>query len=233
MQLVLSGIRIDVYRKKIKNMHLHVKPPDGRVIISAPMRASNKAVETFARTNLDWIKKQIKKIEEQPPCARRQYVSGETLCIWGEPYFLTLEEGSKKNSFAIQGNRVILSMRGESTAAQREKYVREQYRILLKQEIGRLLPKWEQITGLHCESWHTKYMTTRWGTCNTGKKRLWFNVQLAQKPADCLEYVILHELAHTRVSNHGPQFVSIMDQYMPHWREVQKKLNESYFSHVT
>lgn len=229
MQLNLSGIPIEVRKKKIKNMHLYVKPPDGRVIISAPLRVSNKSIEAFARTNLDWIKRQITKIEEQPLYDKRQYVSGETLYIWGKPYVLFFEEVSgknpRKNFFAIQEDKVILCMSGESTVEQREKYVREQYRALLKEEINRLLPKWETITGMHCESWHTKYMTTRWGTCNTGKKRLWFNVQLAQKPVDCLEYVILHELAHTRVSNHGPQFAAIMDQYMPNWREIRKKLN--------
>lgn len=225
MQINLSGIPIEVQKKNIKNMHLYVKPPNGNVIISAPMTMNDKAIEMFARTKLGWIKNQIKKFEEQPRCNKRQYVSGETLYVWGKQYFLTFEENRQRNSFVMRGDKIILSMRNESTVKQRESYIREQYRSLLKSEVEHLLPKWEKITGLHCDSWQTKYMTTRWGTCNTEKKRLWFNVQLAQKPIDCLEYVILHELAHTQVRNHGPQFVAIMDKYMSYWRDVQKKLN--------
>lgn len=226
MQIILSGIPIRIQKKNIKNMHLYVKPPNGAVTISAPITMSDKAIEVFAKTRLEWIKNQIKKYEEQPRCDKRQYVSGETLYVWGKQYYLTFEENRKCNSFVMKGNKIILSMRSESTIKQRENYVREQYRTLLKNEIEALLPKWERITGLHCESWQTKYMTTRWGTCNIEKKRLWFNVQLAEKSIECLEYIILHELIHTQVKNHGSKFVEIMDKYMPYWREIQKKLNE-------
>ena len=97
---------------------------------------------------------------------------------------------------------------------------------MLKQEIERLLPKWERITELHCEGWQTKYMVTRWGTCNTEKKKLWFNLQLAQKPIECLEFVILHELIHLRTRKHDATFVAYMDLYMPNWREVRDELNQ-------
>lgn len=225
MQINLSGIPIEIKKKNIKNMHLSVKPPNGSVVISAPTYMSNKAIEMFARTKLGWIKNQIKKYEEQPRSAKKQYVSGETLYIWGEQYFLEFRENRNKNIFEMHGNKVILGMRSETTVAMREAFVREQYRLLLKQEIEILLPKWEKITGLKCDSWQTKYMTTRWGSCNTDKKRLWFNVQLAQKPLECLEYVILHELVHTVVKNHGEDFIAYMDKYMVLWRDVQKLLN--------
>ena len=117
-------------------------------------------------------------------------------------------------------------MREESTVKQRENYVREQYRILLKAEIERLLPKWERLTELYCDSWQTKYMLTRWGTCNTEKKKLWLNLQLAQKPIECLEYVILHELLHLKERTHNSDFISCMDLYMKDWRAVRKELND-------
>ena len=97
---------------------------------------------------------------------------------------------------------------------------------MLKEKIELYLPKWEQITVLYCDSWQTKYMTTRWGTCNTATKKIWFNLQLAKKPVECLEYVMLHELAHLKVRNHGKDFVAILDKYMPYWRETRKLLNE-------
>ena len=227
MKIVVSGIPIDIQKKNIKNMHLQVKPPDGHVVISAPTSIDDKAIEAYARTNLSWIKKQIEKFQQQPRSAKRQYVSGETMYIWGKQYFLTFIPDSQKNSFTIQGDKVILSMREESTVKQRENYVREQYRLLLKKEIERLLPKWEQITGLHCDSWQTKYMATRWGTCNTDKKKLWFNLQLAQKPVECLEYIILHELIHLLERTHNSTFVAYMDLYMKDWRAVKKELNDS------
>lgn len=227
MRIVISGIPIDIQKKNIKNMHLQVKPPDGHVVISAPTSMDDKAIEVYARTNLSWIKKQIEKFQQQPRSAKRQYVSGETMYIWGKQYYLTFIPDSQKNNFEIQGDKVLLSMRKDSTVKQRENYVREQYRLLLKSEIERLLPKWESITGLKCVSWQTKYMVTRWGTCNTDKKKLWFNLQLAQKPIECLEYVILHELIHLRERTHNSSFIAYMDLYMKDWRAIRKQLNDS------
>ena len=226
MQIVISGIPIDIHKKNIKNMHLQIKPPNGQVVISAPLSMDDKAIEVYARTNLGWIKKQIEKFQQQPRSAKRQYVSGETKYIWGKQYYLSFVPDSRKNSFKIQGNSIVLSMRKNSTVKQREKYIREQYRRLLKGEIEKILPKWEQITGLHCESWQIKYMITRWGTCNTEKKKLWFNLQLAQKPVECLEYVILHELIHLKERTHYSIFIAYMDMYMKNWREVRKELND-------
>lgn len=226
MQIVISGIPIDIHKKNIKNMHLQIKPPNGQVVISAPLSMDDKAIEVYARTNLGWIKKQIEKFQQQPRSAKRQYVSGETMYILGKQYYLSFVPDSRKNSFKIQGNSIVLSMRKNSTVKQREKYIREQYRQLLKGEIEKILPKWEQITGLHCESWQIKYMITRWGTCNTEKKKLWFNLQLAQKPVECLEYVILHELIHLKERTHNSIFIAYMDMYMKNWREVRKELND-------
>ena len=226
MRIVISGIPIDIQKKNIKNMHLQVKPPDGHVVISAPASMDDKAIEVYARTNLSWVKKQIEKFQQQPRSAKRQYVSGETMYIWGKQYYLTFIPDFQKNNFEIQGDKVLLFMREDSTVRQRENYVREQYRLLLKGEIERLLPKWETITGLKCDSWQTKYMVTRWGTCNTDKKKLWFNLQLAQKPIECLDYVILHELIHLRERTHNSTFIAYMDMYMKNWRAVRKELND-------
>lgn len=231
MKFTIGGINIEVQKKDIKNLHLYVKPPNGKVVISAPLTMDDKAIEMFARVNLRWIRKQISEYEEQPRFDKRQYISGECLYIWGKQYFLTFIENRSKNSFQIQGNKVILSMRAESTVEQRERYVREQYRAMLEIEIKRLLPRWEELTEIHCDSWQTKYMITKWGTCNIDKKKIWFNLQLAQKPIECLEYVILHELIHLKERSHNSLFCSYMDLYMPNWREVRKSLNNSKLDH--
>lgn len=227
MQIEISGIEIDVQKKNIKNLHLAVVPPDGRVRVSAPMHISDESIAMFVRTKLSWIKKQQDKFEKQPRQCEREYVSGETFYVFGQQYFLRVEYSYKGNSLVLEGNEAILTVRKESTSKQREAFVNEWYRSLLKDKIEIYLPKWEKITGLYCDSWQTKYMTTRWGTCNTNTRKIWLNLQLAKKPIDCLEYVILHELVHLKIRNHNKDFVSMMDRYMPYWGEIRKKLNDS------
>ena len=226
MQIEISGIKIEVQKKNIKNLHLVVAPPDGKVRVSAPIQLSDESIAMFVRTKLSWIKKQQEKFAKQPRQCEREYVSGETLYVFGQQYFLRVEYSYKGNSLVLEGNEAILTVRKESTAKQREAFVNEWYRSKLKEKIEIYLPKWERITGLHCDSWQTKYMTTRWGTCNTNTRKIWLNLQLAKKPIECLEYVILHELAHLKVRNHSKDFVAIMDQYMPYWRETKKLLND-------
>lgn len=227
MRIVISGIPIDVQKKNIKNMHLQVKPPDGHVVISAPNSVDDKAIEAYARAQLGFIKRSIAKFKEQPRASKRQYVTGETMYIWGKPYYLVFSADNQKNSFEIQNQNVILSMSSKSTVKQRDAFVREEYRKLLKAEIEKKLPKWEQQTGLKCDSWQTKYMVTKWGACNTDKKKLWFNLQLAQKPPRCLDYIILHELTHLITRKHDATFIANMDRFMPNWREIRKELNDS------
>ena len=226
MQIEIAGIKIEVQKKNIKNLHLVVAPPEGKVRVSAPMHLSDESIAMFVRTKLGWIKKQQEKFKKQPRQTEREYVSGETLYVWGQQYFLRVDYSYKGNSLVLEGNEAILTVRKESTASQREAFVNEWYRALLKEKIETYLPKWEKITGLHCDSWQTKYMTTRWGTCNTNTGKIWLNLQLAKKPIECLEYVILHELAHLKVRNHSKEFVALMDQYMPYWREIKKLLND-------
>jgi predicted metal-dependent hydrolase len=229
--LDISGIPIEICKKDIKNMHLYVKPPKGNVIVSAPFSMGDEAIERFVRTKTSWIKKQIAKFDDQSRQSEREYVSGETFYVWGKQYYLQIECGSK-NSLVLSGNKAILTVRKESTVKQRENFVREWYRELLKTEIARLLPRWEKVTGLKTTSWQTKYMTTRWGTCNMKTGKIWLNLQLAKKSPECLEYIILHELIHLVEKKHNEKFVSLMDKYMPMWREVKNKLNSQTLDYM-
>ena len=148
MQMQVAEVAIEVQKKKIKNMHLYVKPPCGRVVISAPLRVPNKAIELFARTNLPWVRRQIKKFQEQPRAAKRQYVSGETFYLWGEPYRLVVIE-SQKPAYKIMGDKILLYLPKKSSVDWREKFMREVYRAELIKKAEVLLPKWEKITGLN------------------------------------------------------------------------------------
>lgn len=226
MQIVVSGIPVKIIKKNIKNMHLYVKPPNGNVEVSAPMTMTDESISLFVRTKLGWIRKQQSKFANQERQSVREYVSGESLYLFGKQYYLQVVHTSPKNSVTLEGEKAILNVRKNSTTEQRSAFVNEWYREQLKKQVSILLPKWEKLTGLYASSWQIKYMTTRWGTCNTATKKIWLNLQLAKKPIDCLEYVILHELAHIKVRNHGEDFVNIMNLYMPYWREIRKKLND-------
>lgn len=166
----LNGIEIEIQKKKIKNLHLRVRP-DGSVCLSAPKWVKEAEIIRFARNNSDWIRDQKKKYSERP----------------GKDYY----EGLKTE---------------------------------FEEKIRTLLPKWEKITGLYCSSWHTRYMTSRWGSCIPSKGRLCFNLQLADKPQVCLEYVILHELMHLRYAGHGEDFKNGLSLYMPEWRVYRRML---------
>ena len=231
MPLIISNIPIEVNKKNIKNMHLYVKAPNGKVSVSAPLSMSDEAIERFVRTKFNWIRNQIRKFDNQQRQSEREYVSGETFYVWGKRYYLQIEY-SNKNSLALIRDRAVLTVRKESTSEQREAFVREWYREQLKADIARLLPKWEKITGLKASAWQTKYMTTRWGTCNSNTGKLWFNLQLAKKTPECLEYVILHELCHLEEKNHSERFIALMDKYMPMWRELKATLNEQTLDYM-
>lgn len=229
--LSISGISIEVCKKRIKNMHLYVKPPNGHVTVSAPLSMSDAVIERFVRTRASWIKRQVAKFDNQPRQSERGYVSGETHYVWGKQYYLKTEFGNK-NSLTLSGDKAVLTVRQESTAGQRENYVREWYRGLLKAEAERSFPKWELATGLKPTGWQTKYMTTRWGSCNTKTGKIWLNLQLAKKTPECLEYVILHELIHLAEKKHNGRFIALMDTYMPMWREVRMTLNDQVLDYM-
>ena len=226
MIVTINGIPIRINRKTIKNMHLYVKPPDGHVEVSAPWSLSDESVEMFIRSKIGWIKRQQENFSSQQRQTKREYVSGEAFYLWGVQYYLLVNYSNKGNSLVIDGDKAILTVRKESSALQRENYVNEWFRATLKKEVERLMPKWERQTGLHPNSWQTKNMTTRWGTCNVQSKKIWLNLQLAKKPVECLEYIILHELAHLKEKKHNAAFVAIVDRYMPNWKDVRKKLND-------
>ena len=224
MQITVSGIDVQVNKKNIKNMHLSVKPPLGKVVVSAPLLLSTKSIENFVRLNLGWIKKQQEKFIKQPRMSARQYVSGETYYIFGKQFFLEFVP-SKKRTFKIDGTKILLYMPENSSVGNRQKFIREKFRKILIEQLERLIPKWEETTNLHCESFKTKYMTTRWGTCNSKAKRIWINLQMVEKPLECLEYIILHELIHLKISNHGKDFIEMMNQFMPDWKDRKNLLN--------
>lgn len=219
-----DGLEIEVIRKRIKNVHLHVER-DGRVYVTAPMQTPARTIEDFVIQHTDWIRKSLERYRSVPEIPERRYETGETVFVLGREYELTFVPG-KGCRFFIRDGRAYLIMPPQSAAEERIAYMREVYRAILTEQIKLLFPKWERITGLRANEVRTKYMKTRWGTCNSSAKRIWLSLQLAQHPQRCIEYVMLHELIHFWEQNHGPRFKAHMDRFMPDWREIKKELNK-------
>ena len=203
MTMKIHDIEIEIIKKNIRNLHLSVLPPNGSVRISAPLFVSDENIRLFAISKISWIRTQQSKFAGQLRHSKREFVSGETICIGGKQYYLQVEYSSNADNFLLDGEKAILTVRRESTAKQRENYVNEVLRQYLKNEINRLLPVWEQKTGLQCKRWVVKYMKTRWGTYSGTTGTVSFNLQLAHKPVECLEYIIVHELGHIMHHNHA------------------------------
>jgi predicted metal-dependent hydrolase len=223
--MIVSGIEIEVVKKNIKNMHLSVLPPMGKVRISAPTDASDDAINLFAITKIGWIKKQIEEFVNQPRQSEREYVSGESHYIWGRRYRMEVKHSKIKNNVEIKASKLVLTVRENSTQQQRENVMKEWYRAEIKAKLPALIEKWEDIIGVKANDVGVKKMLTRWGTCNVEDKRIWVNLQLAKKPVNCLEYVVVHELVHLLEKNHTTVFVEYMDKFLPNWRVIKDELN--------
>ena len=226
--IAVDGIDVEVTRKRIKNMYLRVRRGDGRAVVSAPLFTSEAAIRAFVSTKADWIRR--KQAEEKKRSAHAganasgAYACEEALFLWGERYAVETSFGGRFGVVLADGTARITLRRG-SSREQQEAAMREWYRAQLCARAERLVPLWEARTGLVCNEWRTKDMKTRWGTCNTRDRRIWLNVQLAKYPPECVEYIILHELAHLREPSHGAAFKAILDEHMPNWRSVRATLN--------
>lgn len=223
MKTEIHGINIDIVKRNVKNINIYVLPPDGRVKVSYPTCLTAETAAAFVKTKTDWIQKQICKFKTKAKYP--EFVSGETLYVFGKKYILQIEHCGRKNSLTLNGDTATLNVRKGSTANQRGAYINEWYRSLLTGKIKEYLITWEKITGLQSSGFQTKNMTSRWGSCNIQTKKIWLNLQLAKKPAECLEYVILHELVHLKIPNHGRNFYNMMNQFMPDWKERRRLLN--------
>jgi len=221
--MIISGIAVDVQRKKIKNMHLRVTQ-ECQVTLSVPLRTKDSDIEEFVTSKKDWIEDSLAKFKDASNDADQWYGQGGRICVLGKTYDV-IEIVGPILMCQMSENAVYLTCPDDCPYGSKEKYMREWYRSILKGILPDMFEKWENITDLHCSEWQTKYMKSRWGTCNHRTKKIWLNVRLAEKPVECIEYVVLHELAHTAVPDHGPRFKALLDRYMPDWEERKKILN--------
>ena len=222
----VGDLLIDVVKKDIKNLHLGVYPPDGRVRIASPLKVDDETIRLFAISKLKWIKKNQAKFQAQPRQSPREYVSGESHYYQGDRYLLNVIYHSSAPKVVVRNKTYLdLYVRHGSIQEQREQVLINWYRQQLKSKIPQLIAKWEQVIGVSINDWGVKKMKTRWGTCNIQAKRIWLNLELIKKPQHCLEYVIVHELVHLLERNHGDRFKAYMSRFMPNWNSYKQELN--------
>lgn len=224
-QIELGDITVDVVLKDIKNVHLSVYPPTGRVRISAPRRMSLDTIRVFAISKLDWIKQQQAKLREQERETPREYVERESHYVWGKRYLLTVIESDEPPSVELKHSRMLLRVRPGTDEEKRQEIVEEWYREQLKEAVPPLLERWQPRLGVQVERWFVQRMKTRWGSCNHKARTIRLNTELAKKPAECLEYIVVHELVHLLEPTHNARFLALMDQFMPKWQLHRQVLN--------
>jgi len=229
---ITSNLTIDVVRKDIKNMHLAVYPPTGRVRVAAPLRIDDEAVRLFAISKIAWIRKNQRNFVEQDRQSPRAFKQRESHYFQGKRYLLRITEQDAPAKVLLKTKTYIdLFVRPGTTTAQKQIIINEWYRSELKKLIPEIIGKWEQKIGVKVLDWKVKQMKTKWGTCNIEKKRIWINLELAKKPLHCLEYIIVHEMLHLIERHHNDRFLALMEKYMPQWRFYKEELNQLPVSH--
>lgn len=224
--IAFANIEVDVVRKDIKNMHLAVYPPHGRIRLSAPNKTDDEVLRLFAISKLGWIKKHVKNFKEQARETKRDYVSGESHYFNGKRYLLDVHYHDGYNKVKLVGaNKIQLWVKSNISIQDKANIMKEWYRKELKKQLPQLIEKWEKVIGVKCNDWGVKQMKTKWGACNTVDKRIWLNLELSKKPIICLEYILVHELVHLHERNHSDRFISLMDKFMPKWRLHRDELN--------
>lgn len=222
--MIVGGVSIDVVRKNIKNLHLGVYPPHGRVRVAAPLVLKDEAVRLAIIDKLGWIKRQRAQFENQPRQSQREMVNGESHYFMGRRYRLRVREHNGAVSVAIRGiSSLDVFVRPGTTAQRREALLLDWHRRELRAAIPPLLKKWERKLGVDLADWGIRKMKTKWGSCNSAARRIWLNLELAKKPLRCLEYIIVHELVHLIERRHNDRFVALMDKALPDWR-VRREL---------
>ena len=219
-------------RKPIKNLHLSVLPPGGKVRVSAPLTMKDDAIRTLLATRLGWIKRQQEKFRTQERQTPRDYVSGESHYYWGKRYRMEVIYDDNPPKVILKGkDKIILSVRPDSNRTKREQVMMDWYRKELRVIANSLIERWQKVIGVHLREWGIKRMKTRWGTCNQKAGRIWLNLELAKKPEHCLDFIIVHEMTHLLERSHNDRFKAHLDRFMPRWRQYKEELKRSVLSY--
>ena len=230
-QIQLGEIDIRVVRKAIKNVHLSVYPPDGHVHISAPDHMGLDKIRIFAISKLGWIKQQQKKVRAQERETQREYVDRESHYLWGDRYLLVNIPSTEPARVEIKHKQLLLFTQPESTYDRRESLIASWYRDQVRTVASEFVQKWEPVIKVKVRQIFIQKMRTKWGGCRPDRGHIRLNTELAKKPKECLEYIVVHEVVHMIEPHHNKQFTQYMDKLLPHWRHIRGELNRAPLAH--
>lgn len=225
MQITVGGVTVDVVQKAIKNVHLSVHPPTGRVTIAAPIHMSLDTVRLFAIAKVVWIRQQQAKLNQQDRETSREFLSRESHYVWGERYLMKVIEADAPAFIELKHKRMIFQIRPEWDSDRKKELLDGWYRDLMREAVQPLLAAWERKIGVKANAVSVRRMKTKWGSCNPTAKSILLNTDLAKKPRECLEYIVVHELVHLLEPTHNERFIKLMDQHMPKWQSHRQLLN--------
>jgi predicted metal-dependent hydrolase len=228
----VHGLRVSVVRKPIKNLHLAVYPPDGRVRLAIPTGVSDTAARAAVAGRLPWIRRQRARFEQQARESARDMVNGESHWFEGRRFRLHVTEATGRSTVVISHHRTIeLRCLPGSSSRERAAILDRWYRARLREVVPTLLGRWAAVIGVDTPDWRIKRMKTKWGSCSKTQPRIWLNSELAKKPRRCLEYVVVHELLHLDIREHGSEFQRRLDEVLPHWRMTRAELGALPLGH--
>jgi len=231
--LEVSDLQVEVVNKDIKNLHISIMPPDGRIRVSAPLDMSEESVRLAIVSRLSRIRREQKSFAAYIRESRKEMISGESHYVDGIRYIFKLIEVNEVPSISIKKKTsIVMRARPNSSSEKREQVMHEWLRIRMRNKLEELIPKWEEIIGVNANHYGIKRMRTKWGSCNSGQKRIWLNLELAKKSPQCLEYVLVHEMIHILEASHNERFFKLLDKHMPTWRVHRDMLDEPPLVHV-
>jgi predicted metal-dependent hydrolase len=224
----VADFDVDVVRKDVKNLHIGVYPPFGRVRVAAPPSLDDESVRLAVVSRLPWISRKRRQIQAQARQSDRQMVDGETHYVWGRPFRLQVIEGRARRRIDLRADkRLILYVPPGTDRDARLRRLTEWYREELKNRIPGIVSHWTPILGVEAPTWTVRRMKTKWGTCKPDRAQIWINLELAKKPPECLEFIMVHEMIHLIERHHTPLFFKLMDRHMPSWRLRRETLNDA------
>ncbi len=223
----IDDISVDVIFKNIKNIHLSVIPPDGIVRVSAPGYLKLESIREFVISKLNWIRKQTDKLKFRARQTPSEFLEGENHFVWGKGYRLSVVEKNQAPLVQLEHNRMILTLRPGADQNKKRAVVDAWYRDEIKNVAPSIIVNREKSMGVRVEKLFVRRMKTRWGTCNVRKGTIRLNTDLARRPLECLEYIIVHEMTHLLEPSHNRRFKLLMDSFLPGWRQYRDMLNRS------
>lgn len=230
--LHLGDIDVEVILKDIKNVHLSVHPPHGRVRIAAPLRMNLDNIRLYAISKLSWIKTQRNQLLSQARETPREYIERESHYVWGKRYLLKLEEHDGPMELEYSKHSLVLRVKPNTSEAKRHEFMQAWYRSQAKIAAEPLLRKWEPIMGVQVKGLFVQRMKTRWGSCNSDAQTIRINPELVKKSPECLEYIVVHEMTHLLERTHNERFIAYLTKFLPSWANIRAELNRAPLAHA-